>query len=242
MSTEKLSIGAEARNLLLKNSQGILSTNSVEMSGYPFGSVVPYCLDQTGNPIILISRIAQHTKNIITDQKVSLITIEAGDDIQVGGRLTWVADAKLVEDDEELIGVADRYFRYFPQSRDYHKVHDFAFYRLELVRARYIAGFGKIHWIDAEKVLLPNVFSMEQELGMIDHMNQDHFDAMKKYCLDAEIKTDLEGLKIEDLQMAGIDEEGFDLRLKEKIIRFTFSEPANSADEIRARLVEMARS
>ena len=229
-------IGSEARALLLKNYQGILSTNSVEMSGYPFGSVVPYCLDQTGNPIILISRIAQHTKNICADPKVSLIAIEQGvDDVQVGGRLTWIADVKALQD-EESEAAADRYYRFFPQSSDFHKVHDFDFYRLELVRARYIAGFGKIHWISPEKILLASIFSADQEQTMIEHMNKDHVEAMKKYCSVANIE-----IGEHDPQIAGIDTEGFHLRISEKIVRFYFDEPANTAEEIRARLVAMAR-
>ena len=53
-----------ARNLMMKEYQGILSTHSVEAQGYPFGSVTPYCFDRKGRPVILISLIAQHTKNI----------------------------------------------------------------------------------------------------------------------------------------------------------------------------------
>lgn len=232
-----MTTGAEARALLLKNYQGILSTHSLEMPGYPFGSVVPFCADYTGNPVILISRIAQHTKNVLADPKVSLITIEQGvDDIQIGARLTWIADVEPLRGDEVELAAA-RYYRFFPQSRDFHKVHDFDFYRLQLVRARYIAGFGKIHWLSPEQVLLANPFSAAVEYGMIDHMNQDHVEAMKKYCLTAGIKM---GTK--EPAMAGIDEEGFHLQLGAKIIRFSFSEPASTPEAIRARLVAMARS
>lgn len=168
-----MTVGIEARALLLRNTEAILSTNSVEMPGYPFGSVVPYCLDGTGNPVILISRIAQHTKNILADPKVSMITIEQGvDDVQVGGRLTWVADVVSLKG-AEAEEAAIRYSRFFPKSKDYHTVHDFDFYRLELVRARYIGGFGKIHWVSPENIVLENAFSAESEQGMINHMNED---------------------------------------------------------------------
>ena len=231
-----MSAGSEARVLLLQNCQGVLSTNSVEMPGYPFGSVVPYCLDETGNPVILISRIAQHTKNILADPKVSLITIEQDvDDIQTGGRLTWVSDVKVLQKNEAE-RVVERYYRYFPQARDYHKTHDFDFYRLELVRARYIGGFGKIHWITPENILLSNTFSAEQERGMIDHMNHDHVEAMQKYCSVRGIET-----RSDDPEMVGIDEQGFHLRVGEKIIRFSFSETAKTTKEVRTRLVAMAR-
>ncbi len=231
-----MGIGTEARALLLKNHQGVLSTNSVEMPGYPFGSVVPYCLDQTGHPIILISRIAQHTKNILADPKVSLLTIEQGaDDVQLGGRLTWIADVVALKK-EESEAAADRYYRFFPQSSDFHKTLDFDFYCLVLVRARYIAGFGKIHWITPEKVLLPHSFSADQEQEIIDHMNKDHIEAMIKYCIIANVK-----IEENEPQMVGIDTEGFYLSIGERIVRFDFSEPVNSAEDVRARLATMAR-
>ena len=65
-----------ARELLLKHSYGVLSTISVDVSGYPFGSVTPYCADEQCRPVIYISRIAQHTKNIIADSRVSLTVVE----------------------------------------------------------------------------------------------------------------------------------------------------------------------
>ncbi len=227
----------EARALLLENVEGILSTHSVDMPGYPFGSIVPYCLDQTGQPIILISTIAQHTKNILANPKMSLITTEKDVvDVQTGARLTLIADAQPL-DGEDLEQAGQRYYEFFPQSRGYHKTHDFNFYRLEVVRARFIGGFGKIHWIESQKLLKAIPFSAEQEAGMITHMNEDHADAMKKYCADAEIE-----IGDHDPEMAGIDEEGFHLRLGEKIVRLTFSEPAQTAEEVRARLVAMVRS
>ena len=159
MSNEKNT--REARDLLLRNTQAILCTNSLEMPGYPFGSVAPYVLDQQGQPVILISRLAEHTRNIDADNKVSLIVIEAGsDDAQEAGRITCVGDARPLPD--ECRDPMLRYFEFFPDTRDYLSL-DFVFYRIELKRVRYIGGFGKIHWIDAEEFLKPNPFNIEQE-------------------------------------------------------------------------------
>ncbi len=83
----------QARDLLNSEYQGILCTHSLEVEGYPFGSVVPYCLGADGQPIILISTIAQHTKNISVNNKVSLISTESGsDDAQTVGRITYLGD------------------------------------------------------------------------------------------------------------------------------------------------------
>jgi putative heme iron utilization protein len=131
--------------------------------------------------VILISRIAQHTKNIQADPKVSLITIQGEvDDIQAAARLTYLANAARVPQDND--DTPARYYAYFPKAQDYHKVHDFDFYHLELVRARYIGGFGEIYWIEPAQLLLANPFSREEELRMVRHMNEDHLEAMIHYC------------------------------------------------------------
>jgi len=84
-----------ARELLLKEYRGVLSTHSKSMPGFPFGSVVPYCLDEQGRPLILISRIAQHTHNLQKDPKCSLLVGEReADDVQAVGRLTYLAEAE----------------------------------------------------------------------------------------------------------------------------------------------------
>ena len=77
-----------ARELLLKEYRGMLATHSKKMPGFPFGSVVPYCLDADGRPLLLISRIAQHTHNLQADGRCSLLIGERdAEDIQAAGRL-----------------------------------------------------------------------------------------------------------------------------------------------------------
>ena len=85
-----------ARELLLQNSFGVLSTISLDVPGYPFGSVTPYCVDDQCCPLIYISQIAQHTRNILKDPRVSLTIVEGGDsdDVQARGRVTVIANAR----------------------------------------------------------------------------------------------------------------------------------------------------
>ncbi len=160
--------GKHARELLLKEYRGVLSTHSKAMPGFPFGSVVPYCLDAEGYPLILISRIAQHTHNLGQDAKCSLLVGERGaEDVQAVGRLTLLAEARQLCDEAESDAAALRYYRFFPQSRDYHRTHDFDFWRLQPVRWRFIGGFGAIHWLD--RVALANPFVADQaEQGMFE--------------------------------------------------------------------------
>jgi len=226
----------EARDLLLSEYHAVLSTHSVDVAGYPFGSVVPYCLNKEGKPVILISAIAQHTKNILADPRVSLIATESdADDLQTVGRVTCIGDAvKLVEDDTDSI---DRYYNYFPQSRDYHKTHDFNFYSIQPVRVRFIGGFGQIYWVEKYDFLLVNPFSFDEEKSMIDHMNTDHLEAIQHYCDSYEIHYPPDDIPV----MVGIDSEGFHLRTGARIHRINFTEPVVTAEEVRKALVNMAK-
>lgn len=127
----------------------MLATHSKKMPGFPFGSVVPYCLDADGRPLLLISRIAQHTHNLQADGRCSLLIGERdAEDIQAAGRLTLLAEARQLHEEGAIEAAAARYYRYFPQSRDYHRIHDFDFWVLEPVRWRFIGGFGSIHWLE----------------------------------------------------------------------------------------------
>lgn len=228
-------INFDARSLLLSEYHGVLSTHSVDAPGYPFGSVVPYCMDRDGQPVILISSIAQHTKNIQENSKVSLIVTEGeANDIQAAARLTCLGNANIISDDEDI---SIRYYKYFPESRDYHKTHDFNFYRIELVRARYIGGFGIIHWLEPKELVRANPFSVQDEHAIVCHMNHDHADAMIDYCCYQKIELP-DGCQP---MMVGVDAEGFHLRVDARIVRFTFPGPVNSSEEVRQILVEMAK-
>ncbi len=138
-----------ARELLLKEYRGVLSTHSKSMPGFPFGSVVPYCLDEQGRPLILISRIAQHTHDLQKDPKCSLLVGERGAE-DVPSRWSPDLPGRGAQDSKTTAAIeaaAERYYRYFPDSQNYHKAHDFDFWVLKPVRHRYIGGFGAIHWV-----------------------------------------------------------------------------------------------
>ena len=224
-----------ARKLLLKEYRGVLATHSKSMPGFPFGSVVPYCLDEQGRPLILISRIAQHTHNLQKDPKCSMLVGERGaEDVQAVGRLTYLAEARKLEDSGAIEAAAERYYRYFPDSQNYHKAHDFDFWVLEPVRHRYIGGFGAIHWID--QLTLANPFAGKAEASMVEHMNADHAKAIAHY-------VELTGLpKSEPAQLAGIDSEGMHLRIGHGLHWLAFPAPCNTPTQVREALVYLAHA
>jgi putative heme iron utilization protein len=228
-------VDVETRQLLLNSYQGVISTHSQYMAGYPFGSVVPFCLDGNGHVIILISDLAQHTKNLKADAHCSLLVLGEGDDVQTAARLTILADAQPVSCDD-VDAVAQRYYRYFPQSRDFHQVHDFSFWRLTAVKYRYIGGFGRIHW--AEPLLVANPFDGQVELDMVQHMNQDHADTFALYCQQANIKVP----NNTPITMTGIDGTGFYLKIDAKIAYIAFEHRVSTPQQVREMLVAMIKS
>ncbi|MNP06577.1 Pyridoxamine 5'-phosphate oxidase [compost metagenome] len=228
-------VAQQARELLLKEYRGVLSTHSKSMPGFPFGSVVPYCLDADGNPLILISRIAQHTHNLQKDPKCSLLVGERdAQDVQAVGRLTVLAEAHKLVEPEAVEAAAERYYRYFPESANYHQAHDFDFWVLKPVRHRYIGGFGAIHWVD--HLSLANPFAGKAEQSMIEHMNSDHANAIEHY-------VQLSGLpQGVAAQMVGIDSEGMHLRIGQGLHWLPFAAPCNTPIQVREALVFLARA
>lgn len=223
-----------ARELLLKEYHGMLATHSKKMPGFPFGSVVPYCLDAAGWPLLLISRIAQHTHNLQADPRCSLLIGERNaEDVQAAGRLTLLAEARQLDDAAAVEAAAVRYYRYFPQAKDFHRIHDFDFWVLEPRRWRFIGGFGAIHWLDS--VSLDNPFAGEPETGMLAHMNHDHSAAISHF-------LSLAGIDGDAAEMVGIDAEGVHLRVGSRLHWLPFPTSCNTPLEVRQALVQLARS
>ena len=223
-----------ARRLLNHQGVGVLSTHSIDVKGYPFGSIAPYALNHECEPIILISDIAQHTRNIKQNPRVSLTVFDQhADDPQAGSRLTWIGDAESINSSDAES--RHRYLRYFPSAESYFEAHDFSFYRISLRRARFIGGFGQIYWIEPGTMLLTNPFR-ETERSIVEHMNRDHHKALVHY-------ADLLGAKqVDAIAMTGIDSEGFDMLADKRKLRMDFDSPIFTVEDARATLVKLARS
>jgi heme oxygenase (biliverdin-IX-beta and delta-forming) len=222
-----------ARMLLKRQSVGVLSTHSVDVEGYPFGSIAPYVLNYDGEPTMLISDIAQHTRNIKRNNKVSLtIFDQCADDPQASSRLTWIGNAESVDPSDTKI--RHRYLRYFPSAESYFETHDFSLYCIRLRRARFIGGFGEIYWFEPDAMLLKNPFR-ETESGIVEHMNRDHKEALFHYCNLLNVTT------ADTVAMIGIDSEGFDMLADNRKLRMDFDTSISSVEAARATLVKLAR-
>jgi putative heme iron utilization protein len=138
-----------ARALLEAESVGILSSISVHRAGYPYGSLAPYALSGRGAPLLLLSGLAAHTKNLIADPRACLFVGDrtAAEDPQAGGRLSLLGRAAPVEPANQPDARA-RYLARWPRAQAYFELRDFALWELAIEEARLIAGFGQIRWLD----------------------------------------------------------------------------------------------
>lgn len=227
-----MSVEVECRRYLRRHRHGVLSTNSKKLDGHPFGSVTACVTDHAARPVILVSRLAEHTKNIEADPRVSLLVRDAGDDAQAGARLTLVGNALRADDSAAL---RTRYLACFPDAERLLALGDFSFYRIEPLTVRYIGGFGAIHWIAAENFAPPANTMAACEADIVAHMNAEHADALLDYCRHYKQKQPAA------VTMAAIDCDGFDLRADDELLRFDFDPPVVDAQMARAALVTMAK-
>ena len=222
--------GEAGRRFVRGQHFGVLSTLSKKLDGAPFGSLVDYITDQDGCPIILISALAEHTKNIESDPRISLVVFTPGDNVQANPRLTLTGKGKNIGIDQEGL-IRSRYLRYFPQAEQYLAL-DFSFHRFEIEQIRFIGGFGNVRWIDASEFLVPENSLAEEETNLIKSINANT-ESLKTIC-QAQHGT-LPG----QLELAGIDCDGFDVRADEKLLRFEFDQPVFSGPDATAKLESM---
>ena len=229
-----LNQAATGRRLIRSLDSGVLATMSLELPGYPFGSLTPYVMTHEGELAIYVSAIAQHTRNVQANPKVSLMAFEQGDgNKQALGRVTVVGDATAVPEHAQQ-AVSRRYLRFFPEAEAYAGTHDFAFYWIAPRRIRYIAGFGQIFWIEAEQWRQPSPQWSSEEQGIIDHMNQDHLDALARIALQHGLSGSVAPTVI------AVDPEGMHLRSGEAVLYVPFASAAFELDEVRSAVIGLA--
>lgn len=137
-----------AVHLIHEVGYGTLATYSIHLPGFPFATVLPFVPDENHNPVFFISKLAEHTKNLLADKRVSfLIARPEGEDVQAGPRITLVGEVNKIDPSADF---AERFFRYHPGMRQLASFGDFAFYGLHPSRLRLIAGFGMAGWIEQE--------------------------------------------------------------------------------------------
>lgn len=235
-SPEAASQEITSRRLIRACDRAVLSTAMVG-NGWPYGSLVMTACDHAARPLLLISDLAEHTKNLGADARASLLFDgTAGLDNPLTGARVTVTGHLTPTEDETLIA---RYTARHPDAMMYVEFADFHLFEMAVDRAHIVAGFGAIHWIEAANLLFDtNGFAAlaEAEADIVAHMNDDHGDAVGLYA------TKLLGLADGDWKMTGVDPEGIDLRDGGTTARFDFEEPVGDADSARSILVRMVKA
>jgi hypothetical protein len=135
--------------LLQSERNGVLSTLSNKLDGWPYGSLMPFALSEDGEPLVLLSTLAEHTQNVLNDPRVSLfVHDEAGthENPQAAARATLICLAEALAG-EESAAAGERYLARFPQSARLFQMGDFKLFKLKIERVRYIGGFGEMYWV-----------------------------------------------------------------------------------------------
>jgi putative heme iron utilization protein len=222
-----------ARKLLREARSGALAT-LMQDSGDPYCSLVNVATTIGGAPVLLLSKLALHTKNLLSDARVSLMLDERkeGDPLE-GARIMLMG--RCVTDDDASTSVA--YLRRHPDAEMYAGFSDFSFYRLEIARAHLVAGFGRIVDLKPQDVLtdLSGAEALvEAEADAIAHMNTDHADACRLYA------TKLLGAGDGDWRCVGVDPEGIELQNGRIALRLQFAHRITASGPLRAMLKALA--
>lgn len=224
---------AAAKTLLREARSGALAT-LMTGSGDPYCSLVNVATARDGAPLLLISKLAVHTKNILTDARVSLMLDERkeGDPLQ-GARVMLMGRAERTDNENDH----RRYLAFQPEAEMFAGFGDFAFYRIALVGAHLVAGFGRIVDLAAQDVLTDIAGAealLAAETEAIAHMNADHRDTMRLYA------TRLRGAPDGDWRCVGCDPEGLDLQNGRVGLRLAFPQRVTGPGPLRAVLKQLA--
>jgi putative heme iron utilization protein len=228
--------GRLARSLLRRSRQGALAT-LMPGSGDPYCSLVNVASHADGSPILLISRLALHTRNILDDSRVSLMLDERaeGDPLE-GARIMLAGRAEEAGGDQMAI-LRRRYLNAHPSAEVFVNFKDFSFFRIRPMAAHLVAGFGRIVDLKPDEFLTDISDAgalLEAEQGAIDHMNADHRDAMNLYA------TRLLGAEPGDWGCTGCDPDGIDLQAGTTTLRLDFPRRIVTPAALRQVLKELA--
>lgn len=208
-------------------------------TGAPYGSLVLTASLHDATPVVLISTLAEHTRNAMANPSASILFDgTAGlEEPLTGPRVTAVGH---LEPTDDAVARA-RFLARHPGAAGYADFADFGFWRLAVDRAHLVQGFGKIAWIDASETLFDTAEAGDlatREADIVAHMNADHGEALQLYVA---YRFGTEAAGADGWQMTGLDPEGFDLRRGATRRRIEFDHPVADADGARAALVSLAR-
>lgn len=220
----------EARRLLRGCRSGALATVSKRLDGYPFASVVPFMTHYDASPVLLISRLAEHTKNVLSDQRVSLMVHEPGPDVQAAARLTIAGQCARIDDPSSI---RSRYLRLFPSASELLAL-DFDFFRIAPVAIRYIGGFGAIHWLPVDAFAVEHPDAADLERAWLPQINTEYSSILHDCC------HHFNGTPPNACAAVAMDCDGIDMRADDTLLRVSFGKPLAGPEDLPQALEELA--
>ena len=230
-----------ARTLVYLGRMGSLSTLSRKQPGFPFGSVMPYGLDDHGRPIFLISTMAMHTQNLQADPRASLLVTQQDTHGEpLGASRVTLIGSVLPVPHTELAEAREIYLARHANSKYWVDFEDFSFYRMDVVDVYYVGGFGVMGWLSASDYDRSQPDPLTDSMAeIIQHMNADHKDALVL------LARQFAHIDSTEATMTTVDRLGFQVRLRTpdgmRGARIAFSHEVRNAAETRKVLVEMVQ-
>ena len=227
--------GDAARRVMRRVERAALATSLDGGDGWPYASLVMVACDHDASPLLMVSNLAEHTKNIAREPRVSLLfdgTAEL-DDPLTGARVTVLG--RIAKTDAEIH--RRRFLARHPSAGIYADFTDFSVYCVTVERAHLVAGFGDIHWIDAGELMFDTAASgalIAAEPEIVAHVNSDHAATVDLYA-HALLNCNGDGWLL-----TGVDPEGADLRSEGSTARLDFPSPVHDADDARTALINLA--
>jgi len=234
---EELKPGVTVRNLVREAERATLaSALARDGSGRPYASLVLSACDHDGSPLLLLSDLADHSRNLAAEPRASLLfdgTAGLAEPL-TGPRASLLGEIRPVEDDAQTARLLARYIARHSGAAVYASFADFRLYRMTVESAHLVAGFGRIAWLDwAELETQAPPALAAAEADIIAHMNDDHRDALD---LMAQAFAAAGGT---GWTMTGIDGAGFDLRRGGEVLRLAFDAPIRDTGDARKALVAL---
>jgi putative heme iron utilization protein len=222
-----------AKKLLREGRSGALAT-LMPGSGDPYCSLVNIATEADGSPLLLISRLAVHTRNILADPRVSLMIDERkeGDPLQ-GARVMLMGTAAATDDP----AARRRYLDRQPEAAMFASFADFGIYKVAVSAAHLVAGFGRIVDLEPADILTAVEDAAEltdAEPDILAHMNEDHADTCRLYA------TRLLHAPDGAWRCVGCDPEGLELQLDRTALRLAFGERVRTPGVLRQVLRQLA--
>ena len=233
-TADRAPIGAHARTLVRRAWKAALGTID-RTTGHPHTSLVTVATEPDGTPLLLLSGLALHTMNLKQDSRASLL-IEgtgAGSNVLAGERVTVIGSAAATADP---IARA-RFLARHPSAETFANFADFAFHRLQIARAHFVGGFGRIVELEAHELLIPTGDAealIAAEAQLVSQLNEVHSDALQ--LLAAQVGNAAPGR----WRLVGIDPDGLDLALADHAVRLPFGHRVRTAGEARRAIMALA--